>query len=73
MKMSAPPFYLVWCENGGEPRQKHDTLQSAEREAERLAKVHPGMPFCVMLPVARFTERRVTVERFDVLDTDVPF
>lgn len=59
--------------NGGEPRQKHSTQCSAENEAERLAKAHPGSSFCVMAPIARFTERRVTVERFDLLDADVPF
>lgn len=65
------PFWLVWCEDGGEPRQKHSCAVSAEIEAERLARANPGKSFCVLAPTARFTERRVTVERFDLLD--VPF
>ena len=71
--MEAPPFWLVWAEDGHEPRRKHPDQQSAEREAERLARMNPGTSFCVMMPIARMTEQRITTERFNVLDMDVPF
>ncbi|WP_162896050.1 hypothetical protein [Novosphingobium sp. THN1] len=45
----------------------------AEREAERLAKLNPGKSFCVLPCVARYTERRVTVEQFDLGDDGIPF
>jgi hypothetical protein len=68
------PFWLVWCEDGGEPRVKQSSRAAADREAERLAKLNPGKSFCVLPCAARFTERRVTVEHFN-LDTDdcIPF
>jgi hypothetical protein len=72
--MEDTPFWLVWHENGDEPRRKHPTQQSAEAEAERLARSRPGQSFCVLAPLARFTERRVTVDRFNLLqDMEVPF
>jgi len=71
--MSEVPFWLVWCENGGEPRVKQVSRTIAEREAERLAKLNPGKSFCVLPCVARYTERRVTVEQFDLGDDGIPF
>lgn len=67
------PFWLVWCEDGGEPRVKHDSRSLADREAERLAKAHPGKSFCVLPCLSRFTERRVTAEYFDLDDDRIPF
>ena len=68
-----PPFYLVWRENGIAPRRKHMTITAAENEAERLAKASPGTAFFVLIPSCRTVERRVTVERFDVNASEVPF
>ncbi len=62
--MEPTPFWLVWCEDGGEPRVKHDSERDAEREAERLARANPGKSFCVLACRARFTETRLHVERF---------
>ena len=30
------------------PRHRHKTIESAERECERLAGVHPGVPFAIL-------------------------
>lgn len=68
-----PPFWLVWREDGDNPTYRHPTQDSAESEALRLARLHPGSSFCVLMPFARFTENRVTIERFNTLDIDVPF
>lgn len=73
MSEESPPFYLVWAEDGGEPRHKHERLEHAESEAERLAKANPGQSFCVVVPISRFTERRVTIERFNPLIDEIPF
>lgn len=67
-----PPFFLVWCEDGGEPRIKHASITRAENEAQRLAEENPGKKFVVMVPSARFSVRRVNVERFDI-ETEIPF
>jgi hypothetical protein len=58
------PFWLVWCENGGAPTVKHPSLDSAKREAERLAKANEGRTFHVLEVVGAATVRRVDwVER----------
>jgi len=35
--MEFDAFWLVWNENGGTPMRKHDSRESAIKEAERLA------------------------------------
>lgn len=70
--MNESPYWLVWAEDGDAPRVKHRSQMAAEKEAERLANLHPGSSFCVLAPTARFTVRRVTIERF-APDLDVPF
>lgn len=67
-----PPFWLVWCENGGTPTVRHESPDAAEREARRLAAAHPGKSFLVLAPVARCTKQDIVVERFDH-DAYVPF
>ena len=50
------PFWLVWHVDGGAPCYRHPTRASAEAEAERLARLHPGKAFAVMESVcARLT------------------
>ena len=70
---TATPYWLVWQEDGGPPTVKHETQEAAEQEAERLARAFNGRSFVVLAPLARFTERRVTVERFEIDDDSVPF
>lgn len=67
------PFWLVWNEGGHAPRVKHPDQETAEREAERLAKVNPGQSFVVLAVVSRFTDRRVHVERFHDFNDYLPF
>ena len=69
---SEPPFWLVWNEDGDAPRVKHMDPDSAEREATRLASLHPGKSFVVLAPIFRATKRTVDVERF-APDAYVPF
>ena len=73
MPSSNPPFYLVWREGGDVPRFQHKTASAAESEALRLASAHPGQNFYVLVPSCRAVERRVILERFDVLADEIPF
>jgi len=42
-------FWLVWCPNGlRPPTYRHDTHESAEQEAVRLARLNPGKEFYVL-------------------------
>lgn len=41
-------FWMVWCPAGNAPTRKHDFRAAADREATRLAQLHPGRPFFVL-------------------------
>lgn len=70
---TTPPFWLVWCEDGGSPTFRHPDEMSAAKEAQRLAERHPGKSFVVLCPIARITHRHTVIERFDPLDDGIPF
>lgn len=65
------PFYLVWNPNGRAPTFLHPTINHAETEAARLAELHPGQEFFVLLPSSSVVSAGITKRRF-VLD-DIPF
>ena len=52
MKDERESFYLVWNPQGREPQQQHPSLERAEREAERLARLHRGQRFIVLRSVS---------------------
>lgn len=41
-------FWMVWKEKGSLPTVLHSTLEYAEKEAERLARLNPGEKFIVI-------------------------
>jgi ADP-ribose pyrophosphatase YjhB (NUDIX family) len=45
-------FWLVWALNGGSSTYKHESEESAMREAERLARVHKPIEFVVLESVS---------------------
>jgi hypothetical protein len=79
--MQRVPFFLVWAEDGGEPRRQHPDLPSAQREADRLARLHPGDRFFVLAPLCASRRSDIEREAFDVaselgaadLDDGIPF
>ena len=40
MEKQLEKFYMVFMEGGNNPAYQHETLEKAEKEAKRLAKVH---------------------------------
>lgn len=40
-------LWFVW-RKGTKPKFRHATAESANKEAERLSKAHPGTKFCVL-------------------------
>lgn len=46
------PFFMVWNPNGGPPTYRHGDLDSAEREAKRLAEKAPGQEFYTLCAVS---------------------
>lgn len=47
-------FWMVWNPNGTMPRVRHNSFQSAEFEARRLARKVPGQDFFVFKCVSGF-------------------
>ena len=67
-------FWLVWNIDGGSPKHKHASEQSAITEAERLARMNPGQRFAVL----EATHERVcdSMQRIDLRqanECDIPF
>lgn len=66
-------FWLVWHEDGGEPRVRHNSKQSALNEAERLAKLTPGERFFVLKATAGVVANEPDLQRVKFIDDPIPF
>lgn len=66
-------FWLVWNIDGGAPTHKHDSEQSAITEAERLARLNPGVQFAVL--EATHIRCVDAMQRIDLRDpnSEIPF
>lgn len=65
-------FYLIWSPEGlTPPKYTHDTLENAQREANRLASVNPNRSFYVVkaLSVHKVESKKL----HDMFEDDVPF
>lgn len=68
------PFWLVWTPGGVRPPSfRHPTLQSATREADRLASENPGYKVYVVAPVSSTVACQHEREAFYNTDDQVPF
>lgn len=63
-------FWMVWSENGRAPTYRHYELESAKKEAERLALVDPGTTFFVLEAVECC--EKMTVQWSTASDVDEP-
>lgn len=64
-------FYMV--SGVGPSRVRHDSLDSAEREAVRLARENPGIEFFVMASIRAFVKDDVRQVEILDRDADIPF
>lgn len=64
------PFWMVWNPQGYNPTREHETLESAQREAERLARQCRGQNFVVLESVEVVTVD--DVKRTDLRPTPEP-
>lgn len=71
MHVNTIKFWMVWGENGGAPSHRHVSVESAQREAERLAKVAPGQKFYVL--EAKKVSVKMDTLTFELHDEEVPF
>lgn len=71
------PYFIVWCEGGGNPTVKQTSYATAKSEAARLARANPGRRFTVFVAVQGFEVNNLqSVEYlgFDrALDDEIPF
>ncbi len=65
------PFFMVYGYGQNPPTVIHDNFMLAEREAKRLADLHPGIRFYVLATVG--AAEKVSVQ-FRKIDADeIPF
>ena len=76
--MTAPMarFWMVWSPQGRAPTHKHFSRETADAEANRLAKQHPGQEFFVLKAMAGVSARDPKIKTIR-LNTDpddkIPF
>lgn len=70
--MSDKPFWMVYGEGQRPPAFKHATFESARLEAERLARLLPGVRFYVLSAIARALKADVDFQPIEGGD-DIPF
>lgn len=63
-------FWMVL--GAGTPTYRHPTIESAKTEAERLARLEPGMPFTVLEAVATVVKDDIHWDDHHP-DSEVPF
>lgn len=69
------PFYMV--KGIGPANFKHDTRESAIKEASRLAEIHGGQEFHVLVSICTVKSAGIEITRHETVstadDSDVPF
>ena len=76
MAVKRKRFWMVWNPEGSQPRAKHYSRESADREAARLATIHPGQEFYVLKCVGGVMADIPPVENFKMVKADhdeIPF
>jgi hypothetical protein len=65
-------FWVVWQPQSGPPNYRHESIESATREAERLAEVSQTREFYVLEAVS--VSKKVTVQTTTLRDSEIlPF
>lgn len=54
-------FWFVWNENGLNPRHKHESYESAQKEALRLSRANPTQKFIILVSLEDY--QCLTVKR----------
>jgi hypothetical protein len=49
--MQQNTFWMVYTPQGTAPTKQHSSIESATREAERLARANPGKEFYVLVAI----------------------
>lgn len=65
------PFWMIYGLGQGSPTCIHDTFESANTEAERLARQHPGIHFYVLGTMGCAVKTDVEYRRIEI--DGIPF
>ena len=65
-------FFMVYVQNGDSPTYKHDSIESAEKEAKRLAKLLNKKAF-VLTTLKSFEINEYTINDCRPENSDLPF
>lgn len=78
MTTEYPPFWIIWNPAGAHPPSyRHYSYQSAQSEADRLAKTYRGHTFIVLRAISECKISEVQWKRYEsdraVNEEDIPF
>jgi hypothetical protein len=65
--------WLVWNPSAHIPKYEHDSFDSAQREAERLAGIHSGYYFYVLETVGVAIKKDVHFVPINSMVEEIPF
>jgi|LGVF01.2.fsa_nt_gb chloramphenicol 3-O-phosphotransferase len=65
-------FWFVWNPQGASPSRRHDSRESAEREASRLANLNPGLEIVVLESICSCAAKPAEFTPHVVIE-DIPF
>ena len=71
--MGDQKYWLVWRFDGRQPTFRHETLESARLEAERLAVENPGLRFDVLEALSACRKSSVDWTHLRERDAELPF
>lgn len=65
--------WLVWNPFGNAPRYQHESFESAQKEAERLAGLHHGVEFFVLETVGVAFKKDIHFIPINNIIEEIPF
>lgn len=71
--MSNSKFWVVWQPESGAPHRRHDSLESAQAEAERLAEATQTRSFYVMEAISVAKKISVVTTKLTDPSEELPF
>ncbi len=59
-------FWMIWRPQAGQPQKKHDTIESARTEANRLAQANPTKCYFILEGIERYQTSFPPVETVEL-------
>lgn len=71
--MAVERFWMVFGIGCGRPTHRHETKESAHKEAGRLALANPGTDYIVLKATKGYRANSPKLNQFDLVERDTDF